>query len=142
MIKRLFFQRVFLLTLLIFTSCQYKENLDGTWAAIEMYYGPDLIPKNESWARIAPSLEIRGSNIFIDFHGDANNLSGKIRYRSSGEQESVSITGLKDDRLNGTYKLSLELSRGTEKSDRKEFELILQSDSVFIRAVRSQVKLL
>ena len=132
------------LQLVLLTGCKTKsKNLYGNWAIIELVHdNQEIFPVYDKKFIPAPTLTI-GTNksIIIDLHqGDKS--YGDFKHYFDNEVEVVKIFNMKDQRFNGTYQLSIELSVGTKTSNYKEFEMILESDSIYIRAIKSVVRLL
>lgn len=133
--------KIFLtLIVLVFPSCKYNQALNGNWGIVEIFYGQNEISGNDLNKRkvyFAPTLKIKGSRIFINLSSKNTNLSGRIHYTRKNGEEFLKMTGLEDSRLNTKYKMNLYLTEGTNTSKYREYEMILESDSVYIRAVKS-----
>lgn len=124
--------------LLISTSCEYNKDLNGKWAILEMYYDEQEISGN-TVVYAAPTLTFKGRKIHIDFHGNKPNLFGKRLYNKRKGEEIITISELEDNRFNREYTMYLELVKGTRTSKNRRYEMILESDSVYIRAIKSVV---
>ena len=128
--------------LILVTSCSYDKNLIGNWAIMEMYSRHEVIFGNKWNYGVGPTMTIKGKHVFIDFHGYRTNLEGRLTYMKSKGKTLIEFSEFSDQVLNSIYEMKLDLIIGTKTSKYKKIEMILESDSVFIKAIKSETSLI
>jgi len=123
------------------TSCSnVNKNIHGNWGILEIYHGQNEISNNSGNTYLTPKLFVinRSNKFDIDFNGKRQNEYGHFHFAA---RDTIELSDMPTEFLNGKYAVKIKQTKGTEKSKSKTFELTLENDSVYIRAIKYVTKI-
>lgn len=129
------------LVIFLFGSCSnVDKNIYGHWGVLEIYRGQDELSNNMGNTYLTPKLNItnRGMQFNIDFNSKRMNEFGHFKFR---DKNVLELYDMPTSFFNGEYKISITQTEGTNESRSKTFELTLEKDSIYIRAIKSLTKI-
>ena len=136
----------FLLTIvcLWLSSCSEggSDELNGSWAVFDVYYGNEDISgiKRNSKVILSTSMEIDNSNnvIFLPVNSDKTEYGYFEHYRKDG-REWLKIYDSTDPRFNGKYLIHLKKGELINKGRNQRYTIELESKNVYIYGEKTVV---
>ncbi len=141
---------ILILIVLCCFSCKDKKNkfeiLNGPWAIEIIEYNEEYLlgynEKDSSKLYFAPGLYIyleKGFYLIDKSRQEKSFYRGKIDAEMIDGKPTVIITESDKQKLNGIYQFQIDTISSSHNFD--ELRLYLYSDSIFITAIKSKVKL-